>query len=120
MLSWRGQHRFGGASSILESQSPGITRITNGSPRGIEHARTLIIIGVGGRTLVVDEVGSIEDCGNFLEGDGRLGKVETIGKVVGRSVGVAEGGQVESGLDEFEDAAEVVRGVRNVSGFGVG
>ena len=41
-------------------------------------------------------------------------------KVVGRSVGVAERGQVESGLDEFEDAAEVVCGVRNVGGFGVG
>ncbi len=82
--------------------------------------QVLVIVGVGGRTLVVDEVGGIERCGNFLEGDGRLGEVETIGKVVRRSVGVAERRQVERGLDEFEDAAEVVRGMRNVSGFGVG
>jgi hypothetical protein len=41
--------------------------------------RTLIIIGVGGRTLVVDEVGCLERRGNRVECDRRMGKVETIG-----------------------------------------
>ena len=71
----------------------------------------LVIIGVDGRTLVVEEVGGIEGRGNCLKRDGRLGEGETIRKVVGRSVGVAQRGQVESGLDEFEDASEIVRSV---------
>ena len=65
-------------------------------------------------------MGSVECSGDFLEGDGRLGEVKTIGEVVGTSVGVSERGQIEVGLDEFEDAAEVVGDVRNVRGLGVG
>ena len=48
-----------------------------------------------------------------------MGQVETIGKVVGWSVSVAERRQVESGLDELQDAAEIVRDVGDVSGLGV-
>ncbi len=65
-------------------------------------------------------MGGIERRGDCAEGEGYMGEVETIGKVVGWTVGVAERGQGESGFDEFEDAAEVVCGVRNVSGLGVG
>ena len=83
-------------------------------------ARVLVIVGVGGRTRVIDEVGGIEGSRNSLEDNGRMGKVETIGKIVRRSIRIAERGQVERGLNEFEDAAEVVRSMRNVSGFSVG
>src|SRR5208282_5277340 len=89
------------------------------SHRFLTCKSALIIVRVGGRTLVVDEVGGFACCGNYVESDGRMGEAETIGKVVGWIIGVVERGQVKSGLDEFEDAAEVVRGVRNVSGLGV-
>jgi len=79
----------------------------------------LVIVGVGRGTLVVDEEGGLQRCGDRMEGDGRMGEVETIGKVVSRSVRVPQRRQVVSGLDEFEDAAKVVCGVRNVSSLGV-
>ena len=83
-------------------------------------ARPLIIIGIDGRALIVDEVGGIEGRGNCPEGDRGLGKVETIGEVVGLGVRIAQRWQIEISLDEFQDAAEVMRGVRNIGGFGVG
>ena len=46
-----------------------------------------------------------------MEGERTVGEVETIGKIVGCSVSVAERGQFECGLDELQDAAEVVCGV---------
>jgi hypothetical protein len=80
----------------------------------------LVIIGVCWRTLVVDEMGRIERRGYLLEGDRGVGKVEAVGKIVGRSISVPKRGQIECHLDKFQDAAEVVSGVRNVSGFSMG
>jgi hypothetical protein len=87
------------------------------SPANMRMA--LVIIGVGGRTLVVDEVRTIERRGNYLEGQGRLGEVEAIEKIVGWTVSIAERRQTECRLDELQDAAEVVCDVRNISGLGI-
>src|SRR5208283_305823 len=80
----------------------------------------LVIIGVGRRPPVIDEVSRIERRGNHLELEGRLGEVEAIGKVVGREIGVAERWKPECRLDEFQDAAEIMRYVGDVGGLGVG
>src|SRR5580704_1504588 len=45
------------------------------SPRG----HSLVIIGVGGRSLVVDEESGFDRRRDCVERDGRMGKVETIG-----------------------------------------
>src|ERR1700676_140915 len=93
--------------------------LQSGGPSLPARGHSLVVIRVGGRPLVVDEVSRLERSGDCVEGDGRMGKVETIGKVVRWSVRVPERGQVVSSLDEFEDAAKVVCGVRNVSGLGI-
>jgi hypothetical protein len=49
---------------------------------------TLVIIGVGRRTLVVNEEGGLERRRDGVEVDRRMGKVETIGKVVGWAIRV--------------------------------
>ena len=51
---------------------------------------------------------------------GRLREDEAIGKVVSRGVGVTERRQIEGGLDELQDAAEIVSGVRYVRELRIG
>src|SRR5271167_535566 len=80
---------------------------------------TLVIVGVGRRALVVDEEGGLERRRDGVEVDRGMGKVETIGKVVGWAIRVPERGQVVGGLDEFQNASKVVRCVRNVSSLRV-
>lgn len=79
-----------------------------------------VVVGIGARSPVIEEVGGIERRIDGLEGDRSLVEVETIGKVVGGSVGIAQRRQGESLFDEFEDAAEIVGNVRDVASFGVG
>src|SRR5580693_7105 len=80
----------------------------------------LVIIRVRMRPLGVEEVSGAERRGNCLEGKGRLGEVETIGKIVSRNVGVAERRQVKSLFNVFQNAAKVVCGMRNIGRLGVG
>lgn len=76
-----------------------------------------VVIRIRGRPRVIEKMLRAIKCCNRLKLDWRVGGVETIGR---SSVGASyERRQVESGLDKHEDA-EVVCGVRNVSGFGVG
>lgn len=85
----------------------------------IESATCSVIIGIGARPLVVEEVGRIERRRNRVEGERRLREVETIRQIIGRSVRVAERWEVERRLDEFQDAAEVMGDVRDVRGLRV-
>jgi len=82
-------------------------------------ARVLVVIGVGGRALVGEEVGGIEGRENGLERKRRLGQIKAIRKIVGWPVSVSQRGQLEISLDELQDAAEVMCDVRNVSSLGV-
>ncbi len=50
----------------------------------------LVIIRGGGRSLVIEEVGGGERGGNLFKGQRRLGEVETIGKIIGGHISVAE------------------------------
>ena len=80
----------------------------------------LFVIGIHGRALVVEEQGGAGRGRNRLERNGGLREVEAVGKIVGIGIGVAKRVQTESGLDVLEDAAEVVCGMGNVLGLGVG
>ena len=71
--------------------------------------RALLIIGVGRRPLVVQEVSCTELRGNRLELNRRVSEVETIGQVVCWPVRVSERRKTESSLDVFKDTAEIVR-----------
>ena len=64
----------------------------------IESATCSVIIGIGPRPLVVEEVGRIERRRNRVEGERRLREVETIRQIIGRSVRIAERRQVERRL----------------------
>ncbi len=86
----------GGHGAFAKSKTPGgtVTRLASallclclptelGTDTQAVNLRTkLVIVGVDGRTLVVDEVGGIQGSSNFLEGDRHLGELETVGKVV--------------------------------------
>ena len=80
----------------------------------------LFVIGIHGRALFVEEQGGASRGRNRLERNGGLREVEAVGKIVGIGIGVAKRVQTESGLDVLEDAAEVVCGMGNVLGLGVG
>src|SRR5260370_24329553 len=79
-----------------------------------------VVVGIGTRSPVIEEVGGIKRRIDGSEGDRSLVEVETIGKVVSRGVGIAQRRQGESLFDEFEDAAEIVGNVGDVSSFVVG
>jgi len=70
-----------------------------------------VVVGIGTRSPVIEEVGGIKRRIDGSEGDRSLVEVETIGKVVSRGVGIAQRRQGESLFDEFEDAAEIVGNV---------
>ena len=80
----------------------------------------LVIIGVGRRPLVVQEVSRIELGGNRPEREWCVGEVETIGQVICWPVRVSERGKAEGSLNVFEDTAEIVRNMGDISGFGIG
>lgn len=90
-----------GEPRSVQGGGPGTFRIA-------QSERALVIIGVRGRTLVVDEVGGTECCRNDMEGEWSLGEVEAIGKVVGWNISVPQRRQLKCGLDELQDATEVV------------
>jgi len=82
--------------------------------------RLLVIIGIEGGAFFLEESGCANVRGNGLERNGRLRHVEAVGKIVGVGVGVAEGVEAVGGFDVVEDAAEVVPGVGDLLGLGVG
>ena len=67
----------------------------------------------------MEEMARVERRDDGVKGEGHLVVVETVRQIIGIGIRVAERGQIVSGLNEFENAAKVVCGVRNVSSLGV-
>src|SRR5258708_20559545 len=65
-----------------------------------------VVVGIGTRSPVIEEVGGIKRRIDGSEGDRSLVEVETIGKVVGRGVGIPRRSHGENLFDEFKEAAE--------------
>jgi len=80
----------------------------------------LFVIGIHGQALFVEEHGGASRGRNRLERNGGLREIEAVGKVVGVGIGVAKRVQTEGGLDILQYAAEVVCGMGNVLGLGIG
>src|ERR1700736_1259957 len=86
----------------------------------IVKCAALIVVGIGAWALVIKEVRGLKRRIDGVERDRSLVEVETIGKVVRRSISIAQRRPGESLFDELEDAAEIVRDMRDVAGFGIG
>ena len=67
----------------------------------------------------MEEIVGVVGCGNRTEAV-RLGKVKTVGKIVGARVRESERAEVELLLDEFQNAAEIMVDVRNIMLLRVG
>src|SRR5579859_5742431 len=101
--------------------------LTNWSPVGVQFGtvrivtpnRGLVVVGAGGRPLVVNKVVCLErcsDCGWRIE---YLAEVETVGEIVERiGVGKSQSRYIKVFLDELQDAAKIVRNLRNMFRFG--
>src|SRR6266478_2024542 len=83
-----------------------------------ERSAGSVVVGVDGRASVGQEMRGFQWRCDELEGLPRLREIKTIGEVVCGSVREAERGQLEIGLDELEQAAEIVGDVRNVGALG--
>src|SRR5208337_2052869 len=98
----------------------GLPSTTQGRPqmscgRGLDRQTGLIIIRVGGRTPVVDEIVRTEWGLNLLEFMAMTLEVEAVGKIIGVSVGIAQRRQLVILFDEPQDAAKVMGHVRDIA-----
>jgi hypothetical protein len=69
------------------------------------------VVGLG----VIEEMNGIVRCLDGLEGQWRLRKVETIGKVVGARICIPQRRERKDPFSELQDAAEVMRHMRDVA-----
>ena len=80
----------------------------------------LIVVRIDSWALVVEEVSCIKLRVDGLERDRCLVEVETVGKIVGAGIRVAERWQAEGLLDEVQYASEIMVDMGDIPGLGVG
>src|SRR5271154_3180926 len=69
---------------------------------------------------VVEEVVRAERRIDGLELEGSLAEVEAVREIVGERVRISQRWQVEGLLDKFQETAEIIIDMRNVSRLGIG
>ena len=78
------------------------------------YRKNSVVVRIGRRTPVLQEVSCLELRIDAPEDQRRLFEIEAVGKVVGVHIGVAQRRQPERLFNQLEKAPEVMRGMRDV------
>src|SRR3981081_798024 len=82
--------------------------------------RLSVVVGVDGRSCVIEKVSGIERRAAGVEHERVLTEVETVREIISQSVRVSQRRHAVGPFDEVEDAAKIVGYMRNIAGFGIG